>query len=182
MSEIKIDVLKPEEPEFITLFQRLENLVGQVRDRAYELSRIRTDAKRHEFDDWLQAEHEFLACQRCEVREEANQFVTEVDAEDFAPQDVKVTLLGNDLLIEGNSRRVKTENGVRDEMGRSVFVRAFLSDKFDAATLQAELHAGVLRVTAQKKGDEAIQSSPNGTVPKEAIQSEPERQLAASTA
>lgn len=175
MSDIKISRVEHEEPKANTLLQRLENLIAQVRERAYELSRHRTDAARHDLDDWLQAEHEFLSCQRCEVREEGNGFIAEVDAEDFAPGDVKVTLLGNDLVIEGSSRRFKTESDVREEIGRSVFVRVFLSDQFDAATLKAELHAGVLRITAQKTQTEPTQSPSGGTMPAEGIQSEPGR-------
>jgi HSP20 family molecular chaperone IbpA len=182
MSEIKINLLGAAETASNTLLQRLQNLITQVRARAYDLSRNRTDDSRHDLEDWLQAEHEFLACQRCDVREQGNELIVEVDAEDFAPGDVKVTLLGNDLLIEGNSQSEKTEKNTLEKTGRSLFVRVFLSDQFNAATLKAELHAGVLRITAQSTKTEPTQSPSGGTAPAEGIQSEPGRQQAAAIA
>jgi len=126
----------------------------------------------HELDDWLQAEHELLACQRCEVKEADGKFVVEVDAADFEPGDLRVAILGTELAIEGNSRRAEATGNLESELGRSLFVRVFLSDVFDANTLKAELHGGVLRVTAEKVMAEPTTPPAGGNQPAEGIQPE----------
>ena len=152
MSQVEIRAYQPFETGADQLLERINNLTDQIRIRAFELSTMHEEGGLHHLDDWVQAEHELLACQRCEVREEANHFVTEVDAAEFEPKDLKVSLLGNDLMIEGTSRTEKTVDGNETETtGRSIIVRAFLPDAFDPATLKAELHDGVLRVTADKR-------------------------------
>lgn len=155
MSNITIKTYQPFETGADRLFEHINNVIDQIRLRAFELSTLHGKEGLHELDDWVQAEHELLACQRCDVREEANQFITEVDAEEFEPKDLLVSLLGNDLMIEGTSRTAKiVEGGGTETTGRSIMVRAFLPDVFDPATLKAELHAGVLRVTADKRHTE----------------------------
>ena len=90
-----------------------------------------------------------------------------MDAEEFEPSDLKVSLLGNDLMIEGASRSEKTVDGKETEtIGRSIMVRAFLPDVFDPATLKAELHGGVFRVTADKRHTEASADQPEAAVAK----------------
>jgi len=138
------------------LLARITNVIDQIRLRAFELSTMHGQEGLNELDDWVQAERELLACQRCEVREESNHFVVEVDAAEFEPKELSVSLLGDDLMIEGTSRTGKIVMGKETEFtGRSIIVRAFLPDAFDPATLKAELHDGVLRVTADKRHAEA---------------------------
>jgi len=155
MSQVVIKTYQPFEAGADRLLEHITNVIDQIRLRAFELSTLQGKEGLHELDDWVQAEHELLACQRCDVREEANHFIAEVDAEEFEPKDLKVSLLGNDLMIEGASRTEKTIDGKETETtGRSIMVRAFLPDTYDPATLKAELHEGVLRVTADKRNAE----------------------------
>lgn len=155
MSNVAIKTYQPFQTGADRLLEHITNVIDQIRRRAFELSTMHGQSGLNELDDWVQAEHELLACQRCEVREEANHFVAEVDAEEFEPKDLKVSLLGNDLMIEGTSRTEKTVEGKETEIsGRSIMVRAFLPDAFDPASLKAELRDGVLRVTADKRNAE----------------------------
>jgi HSP20 family molecular chaperone IbpA len=155
MSNVAIKTYQPFETGADELLERITNVIDQIRLRAFELSTMHGQEGLSHLDDRVQAEHELLACQRSEVREEGNHFIAEVDAADFEPKDLKVSLLGNDLMIEGTSRTERTVEGQgRETTGRSIMVRAFLRDDFDQATLKAELHAGVLRVTADKRGTE----------------------------
>ena len=159
MSQVVIKTYQPFDTGADRLLAHITNVIDQIRLRAFELSTMHGQSGLNELDDWVQAEHELLACQRCDVREEANHFITEVDAVEFEPKDLKVSLLGNDLMIEGASRTEKTVDGKETEsMGRSIMVRAFLPDVFDPATLKAELHEGVLRVTADKRNAEVAGS------------------------
>ncbi len=152
MSQIEVKTFQPFEPGADRLMEHITNVMEQIRCRAFELSTLHPQAGVHELEDWVQAEHELLACQRSEVRQEANHFVTEVDAADFEPSDLKVSVLGNDLMIEGTSRvEEKVGETETETFGRSIKVRAFLPDAFNPATLKAELHDGVLRVTADKR-------------------------------
>ena len=92
--------------------EHITNVIDQIRlPGVRALDTCIGQAGLNELDDWVQAEHELLACQRCEVREEANHFVTEVDAAEFEPKDLKVSLLRNDLMIEGTSRTEKKVGG-----------------------------------------------------------------------
>jgi HSP20 family molecular chaperone IbpA len=152
MSQVEVKTFQPFEPGADRLMEHISNVIEQIRCRAFELSTLHPEEGLHGLDDWVQAENELLACQRSEVREEANQFVTEVDAAEFEPKDLKVFLLGNDLMIEGTSRIERKVGETEIETsGRSIKVRAFLPDAFDPATLKAELHEGLLRVTADKR-------------------------------
>jgi HSP20 family molecular chaperone IbpA len=152
MSQVEVKTFQPFEPGADRLMKHITNVMDQIRCRAFELSTLHPKESLHDLDDWVQAENELLACQRCEVREEANHFVTEVDAAEFEPKDLKVFLLRNDLLIEGTSQiERKVGETEIENSGRSIKVRAFLPDAFDPASLKAELHQGVLRVTADKR-------------------------------
>jgi HSP20 family molecular chaperone IbpA len=152
MSEVAIKTYQPFEKGPDRLLSHITSIVDQIKRRAFDLSTRHGQSGLNEVDDWLQAERELLACQRCEVREGANQFVAELDAEEFRPKDFELSLMGNDLMIEGTSSTEKTVEGKATEnLGRSIMVRAFLPDAFDPATLKAELHDGVLRVTAEKR-------------------------------
>lgn len=183
MSQIAISIIQFGDPGATPLAGRVASLVDQVRQRSYELSQLRSGEGPHELDDWLQAERELLACQRCEVKEIGGRFVAEVDAADFEPDDLNVTLLGSDLVIEGNSRRAEATENLESELGRSLFVRLFLRDVFDADTLQAELHGGVLRVTAEEAvlADHTIPPA-GGNLPAEGIQPEIRPKMSAATA
>lgn len=155
MTNVAIKTYQPFDTGADRLLERITNVIDQIRLRAFELSTMHGQEGSNHLDDWVQAEHELLACQRCEVRGEGSQFVAEVDAADFEPKDLQVSLLGNDLMIEGTSRTEKIVEGKETEAtGRSIMVRAFLPDDFDLATLKAELHNGVLRVTADKRSAE----------------------------
>jgi HSP20 family molecular chaperone IbpA len=161
MSRISTKIYQPFDTGADQLLEHITNILDQVRRRAFDLSTMRGQEGLNELDDWVQAERELHACQRSDVREEADRFVTEVDAADFEPRDLKVSLLGNDLIIEGESRTETKVDGEKAEtIGRSIMVRAFLSDAFDPATLSAELHEGVLRVTAEKRHAQAAGSQP----------------------
>ncbi len=157
MSNVPVKTYQPFETGADRLLEHITNVIDLIRLRAFELSTMHGQEGLNELDDWVQAERELLACQRSDVREEANHFVAEVDAADFEPNDLKVSLLGNDLMIEGTSRTEKIADGgmEREIAGRSIMVRAFLPDAFNPATLKAELHDGVLRVTADKRKAEA---------------------------
>ncbi|MGA7416326.1 MAG: Hsp20 family protein [Bryobacteraceae bacterium] len=157
MSNVAIKTYQPSETGADRLLERVTNVIDQIRRRAFELSTMHGQEGLNHLDDWVQAEHELLACQRCEVRSEENHFVAEVDAADFEPTDLSVSLLGNDLMIEGTSRTQKIVNGQETEAtGRSIMVRAFLPNEFDPTSLKAELHNGVLRVTADRRNTEPV--------------------------
>ncbi len=159
MSQVVIKTYQPFETGADRLLAHITNVIDQIKLRAFELSTMHGQSGLNELDDWVQAERELHACQRCDVREETNHFVTEVDAAEFEPKDLQVSLLGNDLMIEGTSRTEKMVKGHEMETtGRSIMVRVFLPDAFDPATLKAELHNGVLRVTADKRNTEAASS------------------------
>ena len=167
MTQVPIKIYQPFDTGADWLLAHITNVTDQIRLRAFELSTMHGQEGQNELDDWVQAENEFLACQRCNIREEANHFIVEVDAEEFEPKDLKVSLLGNDLMIEGARRTEKTAKGKNAEtIGRSVMVRAFLPGAFDPVTLKAELHEGVLRVTADKRNAEAVVDQPKAAVAK----------------
>jgi HSP20 family molecular chaperone IbpA len=160
MSQVEVKAFQPFEAGADRILEHITNIMDLIRCRAFELSTLHPRTSQQELDDWVQAEHELLACQRCEVREEADHFIAEVDAADFEPNDLKVFLLANDLLIEGTSQvEKKLDDAEAETSGRSIKVRAFLSDAFDPATLKAELHDGVLRVTADKRHAETTGSA-----------------------
>src|SRR5450432_506394 len=121
MSHVELKTFQPFETGADRVLEHISNVMDQIRCRAFELSTLNAGEDVHEFDDWVQAEHELLACQRCEVREESNLFITEVDAAEFEPKDLKVFLLGNDLMIEGTSQIEKKVDGTETETsGRSI--------------------------------------------------------------
>lgn len=56
MSQIEIRAFQFTDPEAEPLVERIGNLFDQLRQRAYELSKLRAGQGFHELDDWLQAE------------------------------------------------------------------------------------------------------------------------------
>jgi len=182
MSRIEVVELKRPDPRADLLSKRIEALVDQVRQRAYELSQLRLGEGFHELDDWLQAEHELLACQRCEVHELEGKLIAELDAADFEPTDLRVSVLGHDIVIEGTSRRLDASQMLVPEVGRSMFLRVFLSDEFDPGTLKAELHNGVLQLSAEKTKADHTTPPAGGNMPAEGIQLELRTRVSVATA
>lgn len=101
-----------------------------------------------------------------EVKESADSYLVKADLPGIKMEDVKVTLTGNVLRIEGHRQEEKREEKERfhvTERSYGSFTRAFaLPEGTDAEAVSAEMKDGVLSVTIPKRPEEKPRQIPIG--------------------
>lgn len=101
-----------------------------------------------------------------EVKENADSYLVKADLPGIKMEDVKVTLSGNVLRIEGHRHEEKREEKDRfhlTERSYGSFTRAFaLPEGTDADAVAAEMKDGVLTVTIPKRAEEKPRQIPIG--------------------
>lgn len=102
---------------------------------------------------------EQAAYPRLDIRDEANQFVVEVEVPGLAKEDVKVEVNNNVLIVRGDKRKeVEEKQGtyIRRELKRSSFSRQVcaLNENCDVDKIGASFKDGMLTITIPKKAVE----------------------------
>lgn len=103
---------------------------------------------------------------RSQVFDNDTEFTVSVDVPGVKPEDLKVSVNDGTLTIEG-AREVRSEDGTSFE--KSNFSRSYQLSNVDFTELKANLHEGVLDITApKKKAPEPlkIEVTTGGTPPK----------------
>jgi len=104
MPLIKIQHVKPESEIAARLMTELNDLADQIRRRAFELFESRRGEHGSDVADWLQAESEIQF--PVEVSHEAAVQRFRLSVPGFDKKDLQVHVLGNDLIVTGESEQV----------------------------------------------------------------------------
>uniref|UniRef100_A0A915K155 SHSP domain-containing protein n=1 Tax=Romanomermis culicivorax TaxID=13658 RepID=A0A915K155_ROMCU len=93
-----------------------------------------------------------------EVRNDADKFSVNMDVGHFAPEEIKVKVVDNNLIVDGKHEEKSDEHGF---ISRSFKRRYILPKDVDPATLTSNLtDRGVLRIEAPKKALEQPKERP----------------------
>ena len=137
------------------LMKETNQLLDQVRSRAFELFEKRGRVSGNEMRDWLEAEKEVFRVPDVELAENDGEFQLQLALPGFDVKDIRVAALPDAVIVEGESaHQHRGTNGTIHfcEFGeRRVFRQIPLPKPVDVDHVSASLDKGVLQVHASKK-------------------------------
>lgn len=142
-------------PSSITEFwSDVDDLMKQVRQRAYELFEWRGKSDGRDLEDWFKAEMELLKPVPLEISEKENVVLIRADVPGFKQEELKINLEPGVLTIKGEHREEtekKEEKTYRSERrAQQIFRRTALPIDVIPDEATAKLENGVLELSAPK--------------------------------
>lgn len=137
-----------------TLWQQMNALTEQIRNRAFSLFERRGRTAGWDLDDWLQAEREVLWSPASELVENKEDFRARLALPGFDAKDLEITASPNSLVVQAESthKHEGKEGEVRfcEFSGKKMFRRLDLPSEIDVDRVTASLDKGILELTAPK--------------------------------
>ena len=137
-----------------TLWQQMNALTEQIRNRAFSLFERRGRTTGWELDDWLQAEREVLWSPASELVENKEDFRARLALPGFDAKDLEITASPNSLVVQAESthKHEGKEGEVRfcEFSGKKMFRRLDLPSEIDVDRVTASIDKGILELTAPK--------------------------------
>lgn len=134
------------------VFQWMEKAMESVRNRAYDLFRLRGGIPGFDVDDWLQAERELFHLPEGEMTRSGDLFNIRVTVPGFDEKNIEVTATPDEVVIHGKLKTEKKEEekGITTETvtEKSLFRRFAFETPVDVSRVSAELTDGVLTIEA----------------------------------
>jgi len=154
MSNVAIQ--KCSDPEALpkTLWQRMNAITDEIRQRAFDLFEGRGRTIGMDLGDWLQAEREVVWSPASELVEKKDDFCARVAVPGFDAKDLEVTATPNELIVQAESTH--THEGKEGDVclcefsGRKLFRRLDLPSEIDVNKVTASLDKGILEIDAPK--------------------------------
>jgi len=144
-----------------TLWQEINAITGEIRNRAYSLFEQRGGVLGCDLDDWLQAEREVVSAPASELIESKDDFRASIALPGFDAKELQVTATPNELVVraESSHQHEGKEGDVRfcEFSGKKVFRRLDLPAEIDVDKVTASLEKGILEVTAPKAAAKRLQ-------------------------
>jgi HSP20 family molecular chaperone IbpA len=138
MSQITVERIHESERERNSL---LADLNGLTRERAFAIFERRNGAEGTAMGDWLSAERDLALSAECELEEGTSKFQLSLGVGAFADGNLAITALSDALVVFGR----------KSEQARQMLFNRFdLPEAIDVDRVTADLHAGILRITATK--------------------------------
>ena len=138
----------------------IENLLGEVRERAFQLFESRGGQHGLDLHDWTEAERQVLITPLAELVETENRFEARIALPGFDPKEIQVAALSDALIVYAQAiQRNDSELGLNQNQRevrfsdfgeRAIYRRIDLPQALDTATVNATLTNGMLSVTASK--------------------------------
>lgn len=157
MSRLKVHKVAVAGERTLPVFAEFDNLIGRIRDRAYELFAGRGFSNGHALEDWVAAEKEF-GWPAAELVERDDAFSLRVALPGFKRRDVTVTAGPRELTVQAarQSRRKKRTSKrlsfVRwtEFSSHDVCRRVELPCAIDMDGVSARFTNGLLKIEAPK--------------------------------
>jgi HSP20 family protein len=148
-----VNVQKIQKPEAAAaLFESVNGLFQQVRQKAFELFEQRGCADGSDVDDWLRAEHDLVWRPESRLLETEKEFKMEMVMPNVEAKDILISALPESIVVQAQATGKETEGKVRfSEFGEMRLFRRFdLMPGIDVEQVKATLHNGVLTIVAVK--------------------------------
>jgi len=156
MAEVKIQKVPTIEDRELPVFAEMEELLGRIRERAYELAALRGFTEGHALDDWLVAEREFC-WPASEFIDEEDRYVLEIALAGFEPGEIELTVTPFELIVRAAHESLREEKLAEQEQVRwSEFASNEVYRRFEFPTeilvdaTAASFRNGLLKVAALK--------------------------------
>ena len=163
MSHVAIEKVDEKKVGTASIFQEIDDLYERIRQRAFEIFEGHHGGEGFATEDWLNAERDLLCSCESELVDQDGKFEVRMNAPGFDPGEVKVTVLPDALIVSASSsHKHKHENKNKEgnvrscKFGQKTLFRRFdLPESINIDKVTAELHKGVLHLTATKAKQEA---------------------------
>jgi HSP20 family molecular chaperone IbpA len=163
MADIKVQKVEKSDDRALPIFEQVENLMGRIQRRAYELFADRDFAPGSALEDWLAAERE-ICWPAAELSEREQDFVLNVALPGFEPGQVSVAATPRELIVHAVARTERRDEAPKadgkllwSEFGdNEVYRRVVLAQPIDVAKVSATLSQGLLKVVAKKAVTAAV--------------------------
>jgi HSP20 family molecular chaperone IbpA len=163
MADIKVQKVEKLDDRALPIFQQVDEMLGRIERRAFELFADRGFANGHDLEDWLAAERE-LCWPATELAERDKDFVVSVALPGFEPGQISVTATPRELIVHASAKTERREEPAKNESkvlwselrSSDVFRRVELSEPIDVAKVSATLAQGVLKIVAEKAAKKLV--------------------------
>jgi HSP20 family protein len=149
---VLVEKCKTEDPN--GLWERLNAIANEIRQRAFSRFEQRGHANGRDLDDWLEAESEVVWSPFAELIEGEKDFQTRVALAGFDSKDIEVTAAPQALIIEAAKTHTHDakEGNVHfcEFSGQKLLRRINLPTAIDIDKVTASLDNGMLQVNAPK--------------------------------
>ena len=160
MADIKVQKVEKADERGLPIFQRVDEMLGHIQRRAYELFAGRGFAEGHDFEDWIAAERE-LCWPATELAEQEKAYVLSVALPGFEPGQVAVTATPRELIVHASARTERREESDRKKKeearvlwsefrSNEVYRRIELAEPIEVSKVSASLNNGLLKIVAEK--------------------------------
>lgn len=142
-------------PSSITEFwNEVDDLMQQVRQRAYQLFEWRGRAEGHDLEDWFKAEMELLKPIPLEIAEKDNVVHIRADVPGFKQEELQINLEPGVLTVKGEHREEKEQKEEKiyrsEKRAQQIFRRIALPVNVNPDKASAHLANGVLELSVPK--------------------------------
>lgn len=152
MSHVAIEKIDEKRMESASVFEEINALTQQVRERAFEIFEGRNSADGSALEDWLNAERDLFVTSESDLTERDGKFEVRLTAPGFEAGDFKVTALPDALIVKAASTHTHKEKDgnarVCELGGKSLYRRFDLPEPINLDKVTADLNKGVLHLTA----------------------------------
>ncbi|MGP8248066.1 MAG: Hsp20 family protein [Bryobacteraceae bacterium] len=164
-----VSVQKIHEPETAasSLFEEMNRVAEAIRRRAFDHFLMRGGIFGGDLDDWLRAERELVWTPGAEMTENDNEVTLRVQAPGLEPDNIKITVTPDSILIQAEVSHRHEEAGGKVcfcDFAEKLFRRFNLPEAINMDKISATLDKGILQIVAAK----AKAAAESRTVPVEA--------------
>lgn len=173
------------------VFEKVENLVSRIRDRAYELFELRGGLHGHHEDDWCQAELELFEVPKCELVETPNGYEARLEMPGFRTNEISICIDEGMLTVHAQAERRSSSNGkaiVSEMTERETFRRLALPEGVNLDAITARLSDGLLtvkipRLAVEAESEQSVPAETAATpVPPTKVEAKPKAKAASAVA
>jgi HSP20 family protein len=153
MSEVRVNKIQPEEESLLLLARQVDAPYDEIRRRAFLLFESRGSTHGHDKEDWMEAERQLNSAPATELIEEDNQFAIKMALPGYEPNQLRVNVLPNAVIVEGDAVTVQDQYGTvcfSKLSERKLLRRVDLPQGVRPDIAKAELKDGILRIRVRK--------------------------------
>ena len=154
MSKLSVQKVPTAEDRKLPIFDEFNDVVEQIRVKAFKLFANRGFGEGNDLEDWLVAERE-VCWPAAELIEEDDEFKIRVALAGFEPEDITVTATPRELIVKA-SRSENSEDRNESRVcwsnfrSTDVYRKIELPTDIDVDKVEAELNNGMLEIEAPK--------------------------------
>jgi HSP20 family protein len=149
-----VAVQKIQKPETaISLFESVNGLFQEVRQKAFEFFQQRGCVSGFELDDWLRAERDLVWKPKSRLLETEKEFKMEVAVPDVEAKDIIISALPDSIVVQAETTHQEEKEGevhFSEFSERKLFRRFDLRPGIDVERVKATLENGMLKIVAVK--------------------------------